>query len=95
VCLYWIDNFKIDGIRFDNTVNFYIPGNTEGLIQLLQDIQDYLDKIGEVNFSLTLEHISTGAADVTNQSKLPATGTTLSMSCALIICGRDRSTLVF
>jgi pullulanase/glycogen debranching enzyme len=33
VCLYWIDNFKIDGIRFDNTVNFYISGNTEGLLQ--------------------------------------------------------------
>lgn len=69
VCLYWIDNFKIDGIRFDNTVNFYIPGNTEGLIRLLQDIQDYLDKIGEANFSLTLEHLSTDAALVTNQSK--------------------------
>lgn len=61
--------FKIDGIRFDNTVNFYIPGKAEGLIELLQDIQDYLDKTGEVNFSLTLEHLSTDAADVTNRSK--------------------------
>ena len=69
VCLYWIDNFKIDGIRFDNTVNYYIPGEAKGLPQLLQDIQNYLDQKGEKNFSLTIEHLSIDAADVTNKTK--------------------------
>ncbi len=69
VCLYWIDNFKIDGIRFDNTVNFYVPGDTKGLSQLLQDIQSYLGQKSETNFSLTLEHLSMDAADLTNKTK--------------------------
>ena len=36
VCLYWIDQFGIDGIRFDNTMNFYVPGDTHGLPTLLR-----------------------------------------------------------
>ena len=71
VCLYWIDTFKIDGIRFDNTVNFIDPDSQakNGLFQLLEDIQDYLDQAGEQNFSLTLEHLSMDAATVTNNSR--------------------------
>lgn len=64
VCLYWIEEFKIDGIRFDNTVNFYIPGNADGLPQLLSDIQSHVAAKGEQNFSLTLEHIDMSAAEV-------------------------------
>jgi 1,4-alpha-glucan branching enzyme len=69
VCLYWIETFKIDGIRFDNTVNFYETGKNEGIPQLLEDIQDYLDKNNEKNFSLTLEHIKVDAAEVTRKTK--------------------------
>jgi 1,4-alpha-glucan branching enzyme len=69
VCLYWIESFKIDGIRLDNTVNYNVPGETKGLTQLLQDIKDYLDIKGEKNFSLTLEHISIDAADLTRRSQ--------------------------
>jgi pullulanase len=55
VCLYWIDTFKIDGIRFDNTKGFYKIGNNgrpelKGIPTLLEDIQDYLDKHNEKNF---------------------------------------------
>jgi len=69
ICLYWIDNFKIDGIRFDNTVNFCVAGDIKGLPELLDDISSYLDQKGEKNFSLTLEHIDIGAATVTNDTK--------------------------
>ena len=31
VCLYWMDDFLIDGIRFDNTVNSYLPNDRRGL----------------------------------------------------------------
>ncbi len=66
VCLYWIDNFNIDGIRFDNTVNFYIENDPRGLPQLLKDIEDHDASQGRQNFSLTLEHIDLSAAHVVN-----------------------------
>jgi 1,4-alpha-glucan branching enzyme len=71
VCLYWIDSFNIDGIRFDNTVNFYIQNDPRGLPQLLKDIQEHDAGQGRQNFSLTLEHIDLSAAHVVN-----ATGAT-------------------
>jgi 1,4-alpha-glucan branching enzyme len=68
VCLYWIDNFKIDGIRFDNTTNFYVSGKQQGLPQLLQDIQAHVNGLGENNFALVLEHLNMEAAPITNQT---------------------------
>jgi 1,4-alpha-glucan branching enzyme len=66
VCLYWIDTFKIDGIRFDNTVNFYVEGVEGGLPRLLREIREHTEANGQENFSLVLEHISLNAASVTN-----------------------------
>ncbi|WP_075354190.1 alpha-amylase family glycosyl hydrolase [Desulfovibrio sp. DV] len=63
VCRYWIDHFGIDGIRFDNTTNYYIQGRNEGLPQLLKDIRQH---VKDDNFSLTLEHIDMTAANVVN-----------------------------
>ncbi|MEJ7738235.1 MAG: alpha-amylase family glycosyl hydrolase [Chitinophagaceae bacterium] len=68
VCLYWIDDFKIDGIRFDNTTNYYIPDEQRGLPQLLQDISDHVNSTGETNFALVLEHLNMEAAQVTNKT---------------------------
>ncbi len=69
VCLYWIDTFKIDGIRFDNTTNYHRDGDAKGIPQLLQDIQSFLDLRGETNFSMTLEHLDISAAQITNNTK--------------------------
>ncbi len=66
VCRYWIDNFGIDGIRFDNTVNYYEAGDFRGLPELLADIDSAQRQQGETAFSLTLEHIDLSAATVTN-----------------------------
>ena len=71
VCRYWIDTFKIDGIRFDNTVNFYKKGDNKGLPKLMTDIEDHMTQAGEHNFSLTLEHLQQDAVDVTKET--PAT----------------------
>lgn len=68
VCFYWIDSFQIDGIRFDNTTNFYIPNEPRGLPQLLADIRDHIDQRRESNFSLTLEFLDIAAASVANQT---------------------------
>lgn len=69
VCLYWIDTFNIDGIRFDNTVNYYVAGDPNGLDRLLAEIDAYMTAKGEVNFSMTLEHIDETAAPLTNNTK--------------------------
>ncbi|MBF0554141.1 MAG: alpha amylase C-terminal domain-containing protein [Nitrospirae bacterium] len=69
VCCYWMDEFKIDGIRFDNTTNYYISGDNRGLPKLLEDITNHVSEKGENNFSLTLEHIDMSAAQVTKQTK--------------------------
>lgn len=66
VCQYWIDGFGIDGIRFDNTTNYYDPGKegTKGLPELLAHIDDVMQARREHNFSLTIEHIDESAATV-------------------------------
>jgi glycosidase len=64
VCRYWIEEFKIDGIRFDNTVNFYNRGDNKGLPELLKDIEN----LGESHFSLTLEHLQMDAVEVTKST---------------------------
>jgi 1,4-alpha-glucan branching enzyme len=69
VCLYWIETFGIDGIRFDNTVNFYVAGNPKGLPELMEEIQTHLGPQQAKSFSLTLEHIDPSAADVTNTTR--------------------------
>jgi 1,4-alpha-glucan branching enzyme len=61
VASYWIDTFGTDGIRFDNTVNYYVAGNTHGLPELLTDIRGHVGP----EFSLTLEHLDVTAIEVT------------------------------
>lgn len=68
VCLYWIDEFKIDGIRFDNTVNFYIRGDQRGLPNLLDSITKFVASRNQRNFSLTLEHLREDATYVINHT---------------------------
>ncbi len=69
VCFYWIDVFKIDGIRFDNTVNFYSDNTLNGLPNLLEEIDTHMAGAGQDHFSLTLEHLELNAAAVTNETR--------------------------
>jgi pullulanase len=69
VCLYWIDTFKIDGIRFDNTTNYHRDSDAKGIPKLLEEIQAYLDAHGEKNFSMTLEHLNISAVKITKETK--------------------------
>jgi 1,4-alpha-glucan branching enzyme len=68
VCFYWIDEFRIDGIRFDNTTNFYVANEDRGLPQLLREIREHVAGRGDENFSLTLEHLDLSAAAVANHT---------------------------
>jgi pullulanase len=69
VCLYWISEFKIDGIRFDYTIGFYVEGNPRGIPELLLDIEKYLasPQVLQQNFSTTIENIDLDAASMANQ----------------------------
>jgi len=58
-----MDEFKVDGIRFDNTVNFYEERDSRGLPTLIHDINQHAD---DSNFSTTLEHLDMSATHVTN-----------------------------
>jgi hypothetical protein len=49
VCRYWTDTFGIDGIRFDNTVNFYQAGDPRGLPGVLDGITRHVAGKGEAN----------------------------------------------
>ncbi len=69
VCRYWIETFEIDGIRFDNTVNFYKKGDNRGVPELMQDIENLLAIKGQKNFSLTLEHLQMDAVEVTKSTR--------------------------
>jgi 1,4-alpha-glucan branching enzyme len=71
VCRYWIETFKIDGIRFDYTLGLYKPDDRgRGLARLMSDLRGYLAAAGEADFALILEHLSDNryeAVGVTNQ----------------------------
>jgi pullulanase len=69
VCTYWIGEFGIDGIRFDNTVNYHLGGDPRGIPDLLDDIQAFLDSQGMTNVSMTLEHLSLEAASLVNSTR--------------------------
>jgi pullulanase len=58
VCRYWIDEFAIDGIRFDYTLGFYDPqhGGAKGLPALVGRLRHWLDANGRNTFPLILEH---------------------------------------
>jgi pullulanase len=59
VCKYWLDHYKIDGIRFDYTLGFDRPSDsTKGITRLVSDIKNHLSASGRTNVSLMLEHLT-------------------------------------
>ncbi|MHC9542318.1 MAG: alpha-amylase family glycosyl hydrolase [Vulcanimicrobiota bacterium] len=59
VCRYWIEEFRIDGIRFDYTKGFYEPSIPDkGLGKLIGDLNEYIAQDqSRLNVSLILEHL--------------------------------------
>ncbi len=68
-CMYWMDTFQIDGIRFDNTAGMYRAGDRgHGVPKLLSELRGHISQKGYLNFSLILEHEwNYGSIDVTNK----------------------------
>jgi pullulanase len=70
VCRYWIEEFAIDGIRFDYTLGFYDPlhEGERGLPTLIGRLRQWLDAKGMPKFPLILEHAwDYGSVNVANK----------------------------
>lgn len=72
VCKYWIDEFGIDGIRFDYTKGFYdYSGKQAGLKKLIAGLKEHFrsDPAKYENITLILEHIGDDARLVAADSE--------------------------
>ncbi len=57
VCKYWLEKYKIDGIRFDFTLGYFPDkSNDKGIYKLIKDIKE-IEGLGE-NISLMIEHLT-------------------------------------
>lgn len=64
VCLYWLDTFALDGIRFDYTLGFFREGDPNlGIAKLISDIKQHLADSGRTNVALILEHLTDNRFD--------------------------------
>ena len=71
ICIYWLEEFQIDGIRFDYTLGFYREGESNvGIAQLIREVKAYLKDKDQENVGLFIEHLTDNrfeAIDDTNQ----------------------------
>ena len=69
-CLYWMTEFKVDGIRLDNTLGYYLPGDRgHGLPKLLSEFRAWLSRNKSPDFGIVLEHSwDYGAIDAVNKT---------------------------
>lgn len=59
VCLYWLEVFGVDGIRFDYTLGFFRRGSPElGISRLVADLRAALAQRGRPDVPLILEHLT-------------------------------------
>ncbi|MCP4416015.1 MAG: 1,4-alpha-glucan branching enzyme [Chloroflexi bacterium] len=59
VCLYWLDAYQLDGIRFDFTIGFYREGDARaGISRLIGDIKTQLTAQNRENVALIVEHLT-------------------------------------
>jgi 1,4-alpha-glucan branching enzyme len=59
VCIYWLDRFQIDGIRFDYTLGFFRRGDSGvGIAKLITDLNQHLNNTSRSNVALFIEHLT-------------------------------------
>jgi glycosidase len=72
VCLYWIDAWQIDGIRFDYARGYLRHGDRSyGVVKVVGDLVSHAAATGRSNMSFTLEDLTDNrydAIDDTNQT---------------------------
>jgi 1,4-alpha-glucan branching enzyme len=69
VCIYWLDDFAVDGIRFDFTLGFHRRGDSSvGIARLVSDVKNHLAQTGRQNVALILEHLTDNRFDAINDT---------------------------
>jgi pullulanase/glycogen debranching enzyme len=59
VCIYWLDQYQLDGIRFDFTLGFDDKTDKSvGITRLISDLRAHLAKSERTNVALMLEHLT-------------------------------------
>lgn len=75
VCRYWLDAFRIDGIRFDYVRGYYSPSSRAGITQLIAHLNQYAQQSGQTNLSLILELLTDNRYDaIHDTNEIGATG---------------------
>lgn len=76
VAKYWIDEYKIDGIRFDYVIGFYQKANEPvGISRVIQELNRYTAEQHLVNISLTLEFLTDNRYEAVGKAnEIQATG---------------------
>jgi 1,4-alpha-glucan branching enzyme len=76
ICLYWLNVYGIDGIRFDFTLGFYREGDPSlGITKLISDLKDYLSREDRQNIALIIEHLTDNRFDaIADTNEICASG---------------------
>lgn len=76
VCQYWLDEYHIDGIRFDYTRGFHISGDRgHGISKLVADVRAHLAAEDREGVALILEHLTDDRyAAIGDTNQIGATG---------------------
>lgn len=76
VCKYWLDQYQIDGIRFDYTLGFFVRGGVDpGITRLISGLKGYLYGTDRQNISLMIEHLPDNRYDaIADTNYIGATG---------------------
>jgi pullulanase len=77
ICKYWIENYQIDGIRFDYVKGFFRrSGSDPGITTLIANLRQFLSDTCRNNFSLILENLPDNRYQaVEDTNRIDATGT--------------------
>lgn len=75
-CQYWLDEYKLDGLRFDCATGIYQPGDSSrGIPRLISDLRSHLVSQGRHNVSLVIEHLTDDAyAAIADTNQIDADG---------------------
>ncbi|MEM9721949.1 MAG: alpha-amylase family glycosyl hydrolase [Bacteroidota bacterium] len=59
VCIHWLDEYQLDGIRFDYTLGFYRESDPSvGISRLISDVQQHVTQENRTNIGLFVEHLT-------------------------------------
>jgi len=71
VCKFWLDEYQLDGIRFDYSLGFYQQGDYEhGITRLVSDLRNYLSQTNRNNIALVIEHLTDNRYEAINDTNL-------------------------